>query len=72
VCENYPQANHELLDDCRQLVLAMVAAWRWRIGDDFPNRRLWGQQFLQALRAGPPWPTLDAMTRNLSAVDDHR
>lgn len=67
VSQHYPEVNQLLLDDCRQLVLAMVAAWRWRLGDDFPNRRRWGQQFLHTLRAGPPWPTLDALT---SQFDD--
>ena len=65
VCEHYPHLDAGLLDDCRQLVLAMVAAWRWRVGDGFPHRRQWGDAFLRALRAGPPWPTLDAMTRRL-------
>ena len=63
VCEHYPRLNQKLLDDCRHLVLAMVAAWRWRLGDEFPDRRRWGQEFLRALRDGPPWPTLEAMTR---------
>jgi aminoglycoside phosphotransferase (APT) family kinase protein len=65
VCEHYPGVDHELLDTCRQLVLAMVAAWRWRLGDEFPNRRRWGQEFLRSLRRGPPWPTLDTMTRRM-------
>jgi hypothetical protein len=68
VCEHYPNVNRELLDDCRQLVLAMVAAWRWRLGDEFPNRRRWGQEFLRSLRDGPPWPTLDTMTRRFNAL----
>jgi aminoglycoside phosphotransferase (APT) family kinase protein len=67
VCEHYPRVNQELLNDCRQLVLAMVAAWRWRIGDEFPNRRQWGLEFLRSLRNGPPWPTLDTMNRRLEA-----
>lgn len=62
VCEHYPRVDQKLLEDCRQLVLAMVAAWRWRLGDEFPNRRRWGQELLLALRQGPPWPTLDSMT----------
>jgi Phosphotransferase enzyme family len=70
VREHYPGVNQQLLDDCRQLVLAMVAAWRWRLGDDFPNRTRWGQQFLHALRAGPPWPTLDTMTRHFDGVEN--
>jgi hypothetical protein len=59
VCEHYPDVNEELLAECRQLVLAMVAAWRWRLGDEFPNSRRWGQELLRSLREGPPWPTLD-------------
>jgi Ser/Thr protein kinase RdoA (MazF antagonist) len=59
VCEHYPRVNHELLDVGRQLALAMVAAWRWRLGDKFPNRRRWRQELLRSLRDGPPWPTLD-------------
>ena len=63
VCEHYLGINLELLDACRQLVLAMVAAWRWRIGDQFPNRRQWGHGLVRALREGPPWPTIDSLTK---------
>lgn len=63
VCEHYPGINEELLGACRQLVLAMVAAWRWRIGDQFPNRKRWGHELLRALRGGPPWPTIDSLTK---------
>jgi aminoglycoside phosphotransferase (APT) family kinase protein len=62
VCEHYPDVDQGLLDDCRELVLAMVAAWRWELGDEFPNGRRFGDEFLRLLRAGPPWPTLDAIT----------
>jgi hypothetical protein len=61
VCEHYPGVDQGLLDDCRQLVLAMVAAWRWDVGDEFPNGRRFGEEFIRVLRAGPPWPTLDLM-----------
>ena len=44
VCEHYPSVNQGLLDDCRQLVLAMVAAWRWDLGDQFPNGRRFGEE----------------------------
>src|SRR5262249_56256620 len=54
VCERYPNLNQGLLDDCRQLVLAMVAAWRWDLGDQFPNRRQFGEELLRALREVPP------------------
>ena len=65
VCEHYPSVNQGLLDDCRQLVLAMVAAWRWDLSDQFPNGRRFGEEFLRSLREGPPWPTLDMMARRL-------
>lgn len=67
VCEHYPGTNQELLAICRQLVLAMVAAWRWEVGDEFPDRRYWRHAFLRALREGPPWPTLDTMTQRFEA-----
>jgi len=65
VCEHYPRVNQGLLDECRQLVLAMVAAWRWDRGDQFPNGRRFGEELLRSLRAGPPWPTLDLVTKRL-------
>jgi hypothetical protein len=43
------------------LVLAMVAAWRLDPGDQFPNRERAARELLAALRAGPPYPTLDAI-----------
>lgn len=68
VCEHYPGIDQGLLDECRELVLAMVAAWRWDIGDQFPNRRQVGEGFLRLLRAGPPWPTLDSMDARLASL----
>ena len=68
VCEHYPTVNQGLLDECRQLVLAMVAAWRWELGDQFPNGGRNGEEFLRSLRQGPPWPTLDMMTRRLDGL----
>jgi len=65
VCEHYPNIDQELLDECRQLVLAMCAAWRWELGDEFPNGRLFGEEFLRVLDDGPPWPTLDGMNKRL-------
>jgi hypothetical protein len=61
VSQHYPGADQGLLSDCRQLVLAMVAAWRWDRGDQFPNGKQAREEFLSALRDGPPWPTLDVM-----------
>jgi len=68
VCEHYPGADPALLNGCRQLVLAMVAAWRWRLGDEYPDRRRWGQEILRLLRDGPPWPPLGAMASRFEAV----
>jgi thiamine kinase-like enzyme len=58
VSEHYPGLDQVLLRDCRQLVVAMVAAWRWERGDRFPNGLLFGRELLSALRASPPWPTI--------------
>jgi hypothetical protein len=68
VCEHYPGVDRGLLEECRQLVLAMLAAWRWDRGDQFPNGRRFGEQFLRSLRQGPPWPTLDTVTRRLDGA----
>ena len=68
VCEHYANVDQGLLDECRQLILAMVAAWRWDRGDQFPNRKRFGEEFLRALHDGPPWPTLDMMTKRLEGL----
>jgi hypothetical protein len=65
VGEHYPGVDQGLLDDCRQLVIAMIATWRWELGDQFPNGRQFGEECLRLLRAGPPWPALDTLTRDL-------
>jgi hypothetical protein len=61
VCEAYSGADPELIQECRRLVLAMVAAWRWDTDDQFPSGARAGRALLRALRAGPPWPTLDVV-----------
>jgi hypothetical protein len=65
VSERYPDADRELLGDCRGLVLAMVAAWRCDSGDQFPNGQRSAREFLNALLGGPPWPALDVVMRRL-------
>ncbi|HEY3949986.1 phosphotransferase [Phenylobacterium sp.] len=65
VIEHYPDVDQALLDECRALVLAMVAAWRWAAGDQFPNGRKWARLFIRTLRKGAPWPSLDALARQL-------
>ena len=61
VSECYSSADQELLRECRLVVLAMVAAWRWDPDDQLPNGERAGQALLGALRAGPPWPALDVV-----------
>jgi len=63
VSERYPDSDRDLLRECRGLVLAMVAAWRWDPDDRLPNGQRAGRELLNALRLGPPWPTLDVIPR---------
>ena len=63
VSERYAGADQDLLSQCRVLVLAMVAAWRWDLGDQFPDRQRAARVLLSALREGPPWPPLDVVMR---------
>ena len=58
VSGRYADADAELLGECRGLVLAMVAAWRWDRDDQFPDGQRAARELLSALRAGPPWPTI--------------
>ncbi len=58
VSARYPDIDQVLLAECRRLVLAMVAAWRWDIRDEFPDGRRHGRDLLSLLRHGPPWPAL--------------
>jgi hypothetical protein len=61
VSARYPELDQVLLAECRRLVLAMVAAWRWDIRDEFPDGLRHGRGILSSLRQGPPWPALDAL-----------
>jgi hypothetical protein len=63
VSERYRDADQELLGECRNLVLAMVAAWRWDPDDQFPDGQRAARVLLSALREGPPWPSLDVVMR---------
>jgi hypothetical protein len=58
---DYPDVDQVLLQECRRLVLAMVAAWRWDVRDEFPNGHRQGMNILGLLREGPPWPALGAL-----------
>ncbi|HYM15799.1 MAG TPA: aminoglycoside phosphotransferase family protein [Dehalococcoidia bacterium] len=65
VAERYTSADQELVGECRGLVLAMVAAWRWDPADQFPNGQRAALELLRVLREGPPWPALDVVMRPL-------
>jgi hypothetical protein len=51
VSEHYPGVDRGLLRECRILVLAMVTTWRWDRGDEFPNGRQLGTEWLGQIRA---------------------
>jgi Phosphotransferase enzyme family len=51
VSEHYPGVDQGLLGACRSLMLAMVTAWRWDAGDQFPDGRRLGVEWLGRLRA---------------------
>lgn len=61
VSAHYPAVDQVLLAECQRLVLAMVAAWRWDVRDDFPHGLQHGRDILTLLRQGPPWPVLGAL-----------
>jgi thiamine kinase-like enzyme len=67
VSERYRGVDQELLRECRIIALAIVAAWRWDRGDHYPNGRRAGRELLTVLREGPPWPTLDIVSRRLDS-----
>jgi hypothetical protein len=51
VSEHYPAANQGLLRECRILMLAMIATWRWDRDDQLPNGRQLGTGWLSQIRA---------------------
>ena len=51
VSEHYPGIDQDLLRECRILVLAMITTWRWDRGDQHPNGRQLGTEWLGQIRA---------------------
>ncbi len=51
VSEHYPGIDQDLLRECRILVLAMITTWRWDRGDQLPNGRQLGTEWLGQIRA---------------------
>jgi hypothetical protein len=50
VSEHYPGVDHDLLRECRILVLAMITTWRWDRGDQLPDGRQLGTEWLSQIR----------------------
>jgi hypothetical protein len=61
VGEHYPGVDQDLLRECRTLVLAMVTTWRWDDGDEFPNGRRLGREWLSQLRAALDHSAIDPL-----------
>jgi Ser/Thr protein kinase RdoA (MazF antagonist) len=62
VSDCYAGTDHHLLEDCRVLVLAMIAAWLSDAADRFPGGSEAAAELLAALRAGPPYPPLGSIS----------
>ncbi|HEX3964598.1 MAG TPA: aminoglycoside phosphotransferase family protein [Trebonia sp.] len=60
VSEHYPDVSQGLLRECRILVLAMITTWRWDRGDQLPNGRQLGTEWLSQIRTALDRNTLDA------------
>jgi thiamine kinase-like enzyme len=61
VSRHYPGADQDLLCECRMLMLAMVATWRWDRDDQLPNGRRMGTALLSQVRAALERHGLDAI-----------
>ena len=51
VSEHYPGVDQDLLRECRILMLAMITTWRWDRGDQLPNGRQLGTEWLSQIRS---------------------
>jgi hypothetical protein len=51
VCEHYPDASPDLIDQCHLLIWAMITTWRWERDDQLPNRRYWRIEGLNQIRS---------------------
>src|SRR4051794_11508278 len=59
VSEHYSGIDQGLLRECRILVLAMITTWRWDRGDQLPNGRRLGSEWLGQIRAALDGTCLD-------------
>jgi hypothetical protein len=62
VSTHYPDADQQLVQQCRILMLAMITTWRWDRDDDLPNGRRLGQTWLNEMRAALERYRLDTRT----------
>lgn len=51
IAAHYPGIDQELLQQCRLLMLAIIIAWRWELGDQLPNGRQRGAEWFRQLQA---------------------
>lgn len=51
VSTHYPDADQQLVHQCRVLMLAMIVTWRWDRDDQLPNGRQLGLTWLNEMRA---------------------
>ena len=51
ITAHYPTMDQDLLRECRLLMLAMIATWRWDRDDRLPNGLQLGREWLDQLRA---------------------
>ena len=56
VGDHYPGVDHQLLRDCRTLILAMITVWRWDRDDQFPDGHRLGIEWLNELRKATAQP----------------
>ena len=59
VSGRYQGVNQDLLGECRILVLAMIATWRWDRDDHLPDGRRLGAEWLSQIRAALQAPRGD-------------
>lgn len=63
VADHYPGVDHQLLRDCRILMLAMITVWRWDRDDQFPDGHRLGIEWLTELRKATGWAPRSAQAR---------
>ncbi|WP_327109335.1 phosphotransferase [Nonomuraea glycinis] len=51
VDEHCPEADHDLIHQCRAVMWALFSTWRWRRDDQFPDRHHWRAEGLNRVRA---------------------